>query len=101
DYESLSIAGFEVLEFGGGQRAAWSPPAHFRRPARENGDFVGAEGDSNFRLSDALANELGLPVGTIVPWRRGVPDFNAFAVPGPNGHPSSFSVSGLTGDRGS
>ncbi|WP_298333308.1 LysM peptidoglycan-binding domain-containing protein [uncultured Erythrobacter sp.] len=96
---ALGIGGAKIGGARTGGKSDWSPPPHFQRPAKENGNFIGIEGNSDFRLSDALASRLNLPTGTVVPWRRGVPDFSAFAVPGPKDHPKAFSVQGMTGVR--
>jgi hypothetical protein len=42
---------------------------------------------------------MGVPRGTTVPWREGIPDFGDHAVPGPTGIPKAFGVPGLTGDH--
>jgi len=78
-------------------RTDWTPPSNFQRPAVDKGSFVGQEGNSAFQLSDAASDQMGLPRGSVVQWKRGVPDFDDFAVAGPQGHPKSFEVTGMTG----
>lgn len=75
----------------------WTPPSNFQRPATDKGSFVGQEGNSAFQLSDAAADKMGVPRGSVVQWKQGVPDFDDFAVAGPQGHPKSFEVTGMTG----
>jgi hypothetical protein len=69
-------------------------------PAADKGQFIGDIGNSPFALSDAMADAMGVPRGTKIPWREGIPDFGDHAVPGPKGLPEAFSVPGMTGDHG-
>ncbi|TLD71655.1 hypothetical protein FEM03_05820 [Phragmitibacter flavus] len=80
--------------------ARWTPPPGFQMPAVGNGRFVGDVGNSAFALSDNIAAVMGVPRGSTVPWRNGIPDFRDYAVPGPGGISSTFRVPGLTGDPG-
>jgi hypothetical protein len=90
----------------GGKRATaknttkWTPGPTFQRPALDKGDFLGALGNSPFAISDEMAGAMGVPHGSVVPWREGIPDLSNYSVPGPNGIPSTFSVPGLKGDKG-
>jgi hypothetical protein len=77
--------------------AKWTPHPGFQMPAADKGRFLGDVGNSGFALADDAAAAMGVPRGTSVPWREGIPDFGAHAVPGPGGIPSTFSVPGLTG----
>lgn len=81
-------------------KAKWTPHHGFQMPAADKGRFLGDAGNSPFALSDDAAAAMGLPRGATVPWREGIPDFSAYAVPGPAGVPSTFSVAGLTGAHG-
>lgn len=72
-------------------------PSFLGRPC---GGLVGDVGNSPFALSDDAAQSMGLPTGSTVPWREGIPDFSAYAVPGPAGISSTFEVPGLTGVHG-
>jgi hypothetical protein len=82
-----------------GTSGKWVPQPGFQRPAPDMGRFVGDEGNSVFQLSDKAADAHGVPRGSRVPWREGVPDFSDYAVPGPSGVPKQFNVSGMTGDH--
>ncbi|EEE35035.1 hypothetical protein RKLH11_4206 [Rhodobacteraceae bacterium KLH11] len=84
-------------DFVAPNRTDWTPPSNSQRPAVDKGSFVGQEGNSAFQLSDAASDQMGLPRGSVVQWKRGVPDFDDFAVAGPQGHPKSFEVTGMTG----
>ncbi len=63
----------------------WTPHAGFQMPAVDQGRFVGDIGNSAFALSNNAAKAMGLPRGSTVLWREGVPDFGPYAVPGPGG----------------
>jgi hypothetical protein len=80
----------------GGTR--WTSHAGFQRPAPDRGQFVGDVGNSHFALSDNAATAMGLPRGSVVPWREGIPDFGSYTVQGPEGIPGTFNVRGLVGD---
>lgn len=78
----------------------WEPHAGFQMPAADRGRFVGSRGHSAFALSDDAAASMGLPLGTAILWRQGIPDFARFAVAGPKGLPGTFRVAGLNGEHG-
>ncbi|QNA82920.1 LysM peptidoglycan-binding domain-containing protein [Sphingomonas sp. So64.6b] len=78
----------------------WTPHPGFQMPATDKGQFRGDIGNSAFALSDNAAANMGLPRGSTIPWKEGVPDFGAHVVPGPGGLPGKFEVPGLTGDHG-
>ncbi len=77
----------------------WKPHSEFQMPAAEKGRFLGDVGNSPFQLSAEAADAMGLPRGSSIPWRKGIPDFHDYAVSGPGGIPSSFSVPGLAGEH--
>ena len=83
------------------QRAGrrWSPHSGFQRPAADKGDFLGDLGNSDFAISDGAADAMGIPRGSCVPWREGVPDFGSFTVSGPHGMSGTLKVRGLTGNH--
>lgn len=83
----------------GKTRTKWIKPPYWQGPAKNRGAWLGAEGDSVFRLNDATADKYGVPRGTEIPFRGGIPDFARFAVPLPNGSPGVFLVPGLKGDH--
>jgi hypothetical protein len=79
---------------------SWTPHKGFRAPKPSKGRFLGDRGNSEFQVSDKMADEMGVPRGTRVPWRIGTPDLLEWAVPGPeNKIPKQFEVPGLTGDH--
>ncbi|WP_367871860.1 hypothetical protein [Luteolibacter sp. Populi] len=78
--------------------ADWTRHPRFQKPSKDKGSFLGEIGNSLFALSDKTADAIGLPRGTTIPWKRGIPDFTDHAVLGPKGVPSNFSVEGMTGD---
>ncbi|WP_367871846.1 hypothetical protein [Luteolibacter sp. Populi] len=77
--------------------AEWTKHPGFQKPADDKGRFLGEIGNSSFALSDDTADAVGLPRGSSIPWREGIPDFVGHVVPGPRGIPGTFSVPGLTG----
>ncbi len=77
----------------------WTPNDGFQMPATDKGRFLEAVGDSHFALSDNAAAKMGLPIGSTIPWKKGIPDFAAHVVPGPQEYPGEFDVPGLIGDH--
>ena len=78
----------------------WTPHKGFRAPGKNNGRFLGDRGNSEFEVSDTMADQMEVPRGTRVPWRIGKPDFFELAVPGPeNKIPKQFEVPGLNGEH--
>jgi hypothetical protein len=71
-----------------------------RKPADDKGRFLGEVGNSDFELSALGAAKTGLPKGTRIPWRNGVPDFGQWAKSGPGKVSKEFSVLGMLGDDG-
>jgi len=85
--------------FKAAPRVRWTPPRNFHMPAPEKGRFIGDVGNSHFAVADDAADAMGIPRGSVIPWKQGTPDFGRFAIPGPGGVTRSFPVRGLTGEQ--
>ena len=78
----------------------WVPPNGWRSPrVPDRGAWEGPVGISGFRISDTSAAASGLPSGTVIPFRNGVPDFKDVSV-GPNGRGTGeVTIPGLAARR--
>ena len=84
---------------GGRSKAKWEEPENWQGPAATKGSWKGQRGNSEFLLHDDFARQLGLPKGSKVTFRNGVPDYSSSAISTPAGNPGSFTVDGLTYKR--
>jgi hypothetical protein len=73
----------------------WNAPTNWQGPALSRGSWAGEVGNSEFILTNATAESVGVALGSAVRFINGAPYFGSYALLTPAGSPGSFSVKGL------